>query len=156
MGRKRSNVRGDVGAKDMSMNEVVILDGIGRNNKVTPNGLFSFSANNGLEMEGTESVNVMHVFENQKEDFVLRPIEQNDLLTALKHIKSTMKAHNDHKRKYGTNNKNSLFNNLGLFGLNGMNSSASTQYNGSNDKANNNNNNGDVVEEENDDDLELE
>ena len=29
-----------------------------------------------------------NVFENQKEGFVLRPIEQNDLLTALKHIKS--------------------------------------------------------------------
>merc|ERR1712154_616610 len=125
--RKRSNVHGN-GNKDVNMNEVMILDGIGVGNgasKTTPNGLFSFAANN--EFEGTESVNVMNVFENQTDDFVLRPIEQNDLLTALKHIKSTMKAHNDHKRKYGTQNKNSLFANMGLFGgMNGMNAAASS------------------------------
>merc|ERR1719461_690731 len=78
----------------------------------------------------SQSVNVMDVFENENERFELRPIEQNDLLTALQHIKSTMKAHNDHKMKYGTANKNSLFNNLGLFGLNG--SSAYGQSAGNN------------------------
>merc|ERR1711902_488466 len=63
----------------------------------------------GPSVNHDNNINVMDVFENQKE---------NDLLIALKHIKSTMKAHNDHKMKYGTNNKNPLFNNLGLFGLN--------------------------------------
>merc|ERR1719295_951725 len=78
----------------------------------------------------SQSVNVMDVFENENERFELRPIEQNDLLTALQHIKSTMKAHNEHKMKYGTGNKNSLFNGLGLFGLNG--SSAYSRNNGQN------------------------
>merc|ERR1712157_485102 len=93
---------------------------MGGMSKTTPNGLFSFSANSQSSSSSSNegNVNVMDVFENQKENFVLRPIEQNDLLIALKHIKSTMKAHNDHKMKYGTNNKNPLFNNLGLFGLN--------------------------------------
>ena len=146
--RKRSNAKENM--EDVSMSDVVILDGIGRSKKATPNGLFSFSANSQCDREGTQSVNVMNVFENQKDDFVLRPIEQSDLLTALKHIKSTMKAHDDHKRKYGTNNKNSLFSNLGLFGMNGMNSSASTQSKQENVEVN--------EEENNDDDdiLELE
>merc|ERR1719295_811905 len=94
-------------------------------------------------------VNVMDVFENEKERFELRPIEQNDLLTALKHIKSTMKAHNDHKMKYGTANKNSLFNNLGLFGLNG--SSAYSRNDGNHGQSAN------IEEEEEvDDSLEVE
>eukprot|EP00486_Rosalina_sp_Unknown_P009699 CAMPEP_0201593036 /NCGR_PEP_ID=MMETSP0190_2-20130828/190763_1 /ASSEMBLY_ACC=CAM_ASM_000263 /TAXON_ID=37353 /ORGANISM="Rosalina sp." /LENGTH=404 /DNA_ID=CAMNT_0048052073 /DNA_START=642 /DNA_END=1857 /DNA_ORIENTATION=- len=88
-------------------------------------------------------VNVMDVFENQKEGFVLRPIEQNDLLTALKHIKSTMKAHNDHKLKYGNGNVNSLFNNPVLWGMNNNNN------NQNNANASNNN---DAVQEENEDD----
>merc|ERR1712129_486787 len=113
--------------REQNVNEMVILDGIGKG-KVTPNGLFSFAANGqqvrGGEKESNSSVNVMNVFENQTDDFVLRPIEQSDLLTALKHIKSTMKAHSDHKKKYGMQNKNSLFANMGLFG--GMNAAAAS------------------------------
>merc|ERR1712129_277285 len=112
--------------REQNVNEMVILDGIGKG-KVTTNGLFSFAANGqerGGEKESNGSVNVMNVFENQTDDFVLRPIEQSDLLTALKHIKSTMKAHSDHKKKYGMQNKNSLFANMGLFG--GMNAAAAT------------------------------
>merc|ERR1712087_346009 len=100
------------------------------------------------------NINVMDVFENQKENFVLRPIEQNDLLTALKHIKSTMKAHNDHKLKYGTNNKNSLFNNLGLFGLN-----SASKYNNdidNNDSNVNNNNVDNNLNDDYNDELEME
>merc|ERR1711902_19548 len=103
------------------------------------------------------NINVMDVFENQKENFVLRPIEQNDLLTALKHIKSTMKAHNDHKRKYGTQNKNSLFANMGLFGgMNAAASSMSKQYEQTKGKGDDDADDEDADEEADDDILELE
>jgi len=71
------------------------------------------------------NVNVMDVFEREQETFELRPIEQSDLLTALQHIKSTTKAHNEHERKYGgaqgragmnsMNGINPLLSNLGLW-----------------------------------------
>ena len=79
----------------------------------------------------------MNVFENQKEGFVLRPIEQNDLLTALKHIKSTMKAHNDHKLKYGKGNVNSLFNNPILWGMNNNNNNYNDNNNLNDDSSDN-------------------
>ena len=151
------NPKSNNNKKKMNLNDNVILDGVSSApstppplsspNQQTPGGgsWFSFGNKASSTPQGPSSlpsndngINVMDVFENQKEGFVLRPIEQNDLLTALKHIKSTMKAHNDHKLKYGTGNVNSLFNNPVLWGMNNNN-------NNNNKNASNRN----IVQEEN-------
>ncbi len=116
--------------------------------------IFDVDGANGATLGGGDNVNVMDVFENEKGLFILRAIEQNDLLTALKHIKSTLKAHNDHKIKYGSNGTNSLFNNLGLFGYN---NGVGGKQNNSNVRINNNVYDDEVVHEvDNEDDLEME
>ena len=93
----------------------------------TTKGWFLFGGNHGQEGPRSaardidiDRVNVMDVFEREEERFELRPIEQQDLVTALQHIKSTTKAHSEHERKYGSANRglNPLLSNLGLFGLN--------------------------------------
>ena len=145
--RRRSSSQLKKQSKSKNYNENVILDGMSTpdgsetsksnagwsifgKQKSTPSGPSTSSSSPCTPQGPTGNANVMDVFENQKETFKLRPIEQNDLLIALKHIKSTMKAHNDHKLKYGAANRNSLFNvnNLGLFGLN-TSSSAPSGYN---------------------------
>lgn len=134
-------------SKSRNYNENIILDGVSPSKckqTTTPGWFPSFSKTPQgppISLNGGDNVNVMEVFENQKEGFVLRPIEQNDLLTALKHIKSTMKAHNDHKLKYGTGNVNSLFNNPAFFGMGGNNRNNSSSINNNNPAQYNHNKN---------------
>lgn len=135
--RTRSHVRPSQRLKTNNHAANVILDGVSttpdgvKSNKAWfafPNGATNGSAKHN-ENNGKNLINVMDVFANQqKGDFKLRPIEQKDLLTALQHIKSTMKAHTDHKRKYGAANANSLFNPYDVFGINAPSSAASMSH----------------------------